>query len=88
MVTKSGFNRKMQRAQGQQERNPTSQGAVPWDIGRGPGDDPLRLNSVLLESSTGAMDAGTTPQVPSCPKNILLPDTLGIPCSILSFKLG
>lgn len=88
MVTKSGFNRKMHRAQGQEERNPASQGAMPWDMGRGPGDDPLRLNSVLLESSTGAMDAGTTPQVPSCPKNILLPDTLGIPCSILSFKLG
>lgn len=46
---KSNFNWKMQRARGQQERNPASQGAVPWDVGRGPGDAPLSLSSVLRE---------------------------------------
>lgn len=31
----------------------------------------------LSTGSMGVIDAGAVPQAPRCPKNILLPDTLG-----------
>lgn len=43
---KEQFQREDAEGTGAAGENSALQGAVPWDVGRGPGDNPLSLNSV------------------------------------------